>query len=165
MSGPANKRIKVAALEVTLDGQAMEIPAPLRNSLVAVYSHLESIALRRNALLASLTVDGVAIRLEKPMVPLRLFRRVEAVTARFDDFSVHLVPSLQRKLQHLHNRTGEGAPDYQALLVNGNAELDLILLDMEKVIAAQDPLMMSDLLEQDLCPWLREVEQAVNWMK
>ena len=208
MSGPANKRMKAVNLQVTLDGQPTEVPEPMWNSLVAVYTHLESIVLRRNALLVSLMVDGIPIRLEKPMVPLRLFRRVEAYTARFDDFAIHLVPSLQRKLQQLHQRMvvaaelaiinewpatvrlwwdllpdlkepllilnllarlpmpgGGMEPNYTELLKQCDARLNVILREMDKVVAAQEPLMLSDLLEQQLCPWLRELEQALAWGK
>jgi hypothetical protein len=77
-------------LEITLDGFPVELPAGHR-SLSAIRCYLEALALEKQRILYSLSVDGVPVNLALPLVRKGVFRRVDAGTAALKETSVLLL--------------------------------------------------------------------------
>ncbi|MFZ0826954.1 MAG: hypothetical protein WAO02_05990 [Verrucomicrobiia bacterium] len=74
-------------LEVRLDGLPVGLPAEQR-SLGAIRCHLESLALKRQRILYSLSVDGQPVNLALPMPGQGTFCRVEAGTVAVEELSL-----------------------------------------------------------------------------
>ena len=74
-------------VEITLDGLPVELPAGHR-SLSAIRCYLETLALERQRVLCSLSVDGELVNLALPLIRVGTFCRVEAGTAALKETSV-----------------------------------------------------------------------------
>jgi len=83
-------------VEITLDGMPVELPAGHR-SLSAIRCYLETLALEKQRILGSLSVDGEWVNLALPLVRTGTFRRVEAVTADLKETSVLLLKTAQQQ--------------------------------------------------------------------
>src|SRR5438132_6396451 len=75
MSGQNDDLGSSLPIQVILDGQPLEIPGHARESLAAVRAYLESLALQRNRVVATFTVDGVAINVQKAAIEFKEFHR------------------------------------------------------------------------------------------
>src|SRR5215469_15365363 len=76
-------------IRVTLDGETVVLPTG-RNSLGAVRSYLESVALGSQRVLAEFAVDGCAVNLSMPLDNLS-FRRVDAITVPLSELPLLLL--------------------------------------------------------------------------
>jgi hypothetical protein len=76
-------------IRVTLDGETVVLPSG-RNSLGAIRSYLESIALGSQRVLAEFAVDGCAVDLSMPLDKLS-FRRVDAITVPLSELPLLLL--------------------------------------------------------------------------
>ena len=76
-------------IRVTLDGETMVLPSG-RNSLGAIRSYLESVALASQRVLAEFAVDGCAVNLSMPLDNLS-FRRVDAITVPLSELPLLLL--------------------------------------------------------------------------
>lgn len=83
-------------IDVTLDGQAIEIPSE-RRSLSAVRAYLDSIALQKQRVLCTLVVDGEAANLTQPESSARPFARVEAATMCLNEVPIQLVKAAMQQ--------------------------------------------------------------------
>jgi hypothetical protein len=78
-----------AEIVVTLDSEAVALPAG-RNSLKAIRSYLESVALASQRILGEFVVDGCSVDLSLPLNNLS-FRRVDAVTVSLSELPLLLL--------------------------------------------------------------------------
>jgi hypothetical protein len=77
-------------VEITLDGLSVELPAGHR-SLSAIRCYLETLALEKQRILCSLSVDGESVNLALPLIRFRTFCRVDAGTAALKKTSLLLL--------------------------------------------------------------------------
>ena len=77
-------------VEVVLDGLPVELPSG-RHSLGAIRCHLEALALERQRILYSLSLDGQPVNLALPLPGQGNFFRVEAGTVALEETSLLLL--------------------------------------------------------------------------
>ena len=77
-------------IEVILDGSPVGLPAEYR-SLGAIRCHLEALALERQRILYSLSVDGQPVNLALPLRGRETFCRVEAGTVALEETALLLL--------------------------------------------------------------------------
>ncbi len=77
-------------IEVLLDGLPVELPSECR-SLAAIRCHLEALALGRQRILYSLSVDGQPVNRALPLRGREIFSRVEAGTVALEETSLRLL--------------------------------------------------------------------------
>ena len=77
-------------IQVTLDSETVVLPAG-RNSLNAIRSYLESLALGGQRLLAVFAVDGNPLNLSLPLVDQGTFFRIDAETLPLDELPLLLL--------------------------------------------------------------------------
>ncbi len=77
-------------MEVLLDGLPVGLPSGHR-SLAAIRCHLEALALERQRILYSLSVDGQPVNLALPLRGREVFNRVEAGTVALEETSLLLL--------------------------------------------------------------------------
>jgi len=77
-------------IEVTLDGLPVGLPSE-RRSLGAIRCHLEALALEKQRILYSLSVDGQPVNLALPLLGQGIFCRVEAGTVALEETSLLLL--------------------------------------------------------------------------
>jgi hypothetical protein len=82
-------------IEITLDGLPVELPLECC-SLNAIRCHLETLALEKQRILCSLSVDGESVNFFMPLVHQEAFCRIEAETIALKETSILL---LKRALQ------------------------------------------------------------------
>src|ERR1039458_909819 len=87
-----NTGLAVSAGEilVTLDSEVVVLPAG-RNSLNAIRSYLESLALAGQRVLAVLAVDGCPVNLSLPLIDQPAFCRIDAETLSLEEFPLLLL--------------------------------------------------------------------------
>lgn len=104
MQSPANKQPAIPRVQVTLDGQAVELTTQQGRSLQAIRTHLETVALKRSRVLFSLTVNGIPVSLGESMSPFKTFHKVVARTIGFGQLSFQLVGVAADQVNTLHER-------------------------------------------------------------
>ena len=103
MRESANQMPKSPTIEVTLDGDPVRLAAPA-NTLPAIRSQLETIALIRQRILFAFEVDGVPVSLAAPMVRISKFHRVAGSTIGFEDLREQLAQVALEQIQQLRSR-------------------------------------------------------------
>jgi hypothetical protein len=81
---------------VTLDCDQVAVPSG-RRSLSSIRSHLETLALARQRVLAEFSVDGAPVDLALPMETLS-FRRIDAVTIPLEEFPLLVLVTAARQV-------------------------------------------------------------------
>lgn len=105
MQSPANnKQPTIPRVQVTLDGQAVDLSLKQGKSLHAIRTRLETMALKRNRVLFSLTVNGVPVSLGESMSPFKTFHKVAARTISFSQLSFQLIGVAADQVNTLHER-------------------------------------------------------------
>ncbi len=82
-------------IETVLDGLPVKLPSG-RRSLNGIRCYLETLALEKQRILCSLSVDGESVNLSLPFIPQKTFSRIEAGTIALKETSVLI---LKRALQ------------------------------------------------------------------
>src|ERR1035441_174723 len=77
-------------VEITLDGLPVRLPSKHR-SLNAIRCHLETLALERQRILCSLSVDGQPVNLALPLLDPGIFCQIEAGTVALDEMPLLLL--------------------------------------------------------------------------
>jgi hypothetical protein len=198
VQGSTNKQPAPPRVQVTLDGQPVELSAKQGRSLQAIRSHLEAAALKRHRVLFSLAVNGVPVSLGESMSPFKTFHKVVARTIGFGQLSFQLVEVAADQVNLLHDRVERLAlqvminewakaeemwwdllPDLKdplmtlsfvppgiEFLPNGDEisaksikrftqDLVVIMEEIERILARQELIELSNALENQLMPWLR----------
>jgi hypothetical protein len=101
MAGPDS--FSTGAIEVRLDGIAVEIPAE-RRSFTAIRSYLESLALQQQRIVCALNVDGESVNLTQSRMDSRPFSHVEAETMSLAEVPLQLVKAALQQATTLRTR-------------------------------------------------------------
>jgi hypothetical protein len=105
VQSPANNnKPAIPRVQVTFDGQSLELPYKQGRSLQAIRTHLETLALKRHRVLFSLTVNGVPVSLGESMSPFKTFHKIVARTIGFGQLSLQLVAVAADQVNTLHER-------------------------------------------------------------
>jgi hypothetical protein len=87
---PSDSSLNSGEIEVVLDGLPVERPAN-RRSLVAIRSYLETLAMERQRILFSFSVDGRPASLAQPLATPERFSRVEAESMDLEEMPLQLL--------------------------------------------------------------------------
>jgi hypothetical protein len=130
---------------ITLDGLPVKPPAG-HCSLGAISCYLETLALERQHILCSLSVDGESVNLALPLIRDGTFCRVEAVTADLKETSVLLLKTAlqQADLAREHVETAITL----VLINNGRVARELWWSLARKL---KEPILMLSLLPDNAC--------------
>ena len=82
-------------IETVLDGLPVKLPSG-RRSLNGIRCYLETLALEKQRILCSLSVDGESVNLSLPFIPQKTFSRIEAGTIALKETPILI---LKRALQ------------------------------------------------------------------
>jgi hypothetical protein len=104
MQGSANKQPAIPKLQITLDGQPVALSVKQGRSLQAIRAHLEQVALKRQRVLFSLTINGTPVSLGEPLSPFKTFHKIAARTIGFDQLGFQLVAVAADQVNALHER-------------------------------------------------------------
>jgi hypothetical protein len=88
-------------LQVTVDGQPLELPEWLADSLPSIKTYLECLAMKKERVLWSLQVDGIKVDLADPAIPVNCFSRVRANTITYEQLATHLILAGHAKIKKL----------------------------------------------------------------
>jgi hypothetical protein len=135
----------LATLEVTLDGQPIRLPAE-RRSLNAIRCYLETLALERQRILFTFTVDGGPARSARPNGKKVSFTRVEGETVDLTDMPVHL---LETALQQTADARELVEKAVALVLINGGCPAQEFWWEMARKL--KEPLVTLSLLPESLC--------------
>ncbi|MGZ5544894.1 MAG: hypothetical protein ACXWIU_09475 [Limisphaerales bacterium] len=104
MQGSANRQPAIPKLQITLDGQPVALSVKQGRSLHAIRAHLEQVALKRQRVLFSLTINGTPVSLGEPLSPFKTFHKIAARTIGFDQLGFQLVAVAADQVNTLHER-------------------------------------------------------------
>src|SRR4051812_23960769 len=91
-------------VQVTLDGQPLDFPSPHARSLQAIRAHLETVALKRQRILYSLTVNGAPVSLADSISPFKTFHKIVGRTIGFSQLGFQLIEVASDQVNALHER-------------------------------------------------------------
>jgi hypothetical protein len=132
-------------VEVTLDGLLVELP-PERHSLTAVCSFLEALALQRQRILYSLTVDGEFVNPAQPPTTLKSFVCVEGKTLGLEDVPAQL---LEAALLQTANARARVESAVALVLINDDQHARELWWSLAKDL--KEPLVTVSLLPETIC--------------
>lgn len=104
MQGSANKQPAVPKVQITLDGQPVALSLKQGRSLHAIRCHLERVALKRQRVLFSLTINGTPVSLGESLSPFKRFHKIAARTIGFDQLGFQLVAVAADQVNSIHER-------------------------------------------------------------
>jgi hypothetical protein len=97
------------SLQVTIDDQPVDLPDWLSDTLPAIQTYLECMAMKKERVLWALEVDGVRVDLaDTAEQQLGSFRRIQAQTIGFAELRGHLLKAGRSKLTELLDHIEEG---------------------------------------------------------
>jgi hypothetical protein len=86
-------------IEITLDGLPVRLPSG-RRSLNAIRCYLETLALEKQRVLCSLSVDGEPVNISLPLIHQEAFCRIEAETIALNETSILLLKRALQQVEH-----------------------------------------------------------------
>src|SRR6185295_10562422 len=89
-SNPFETQLVHRQIEVMLDGLPVALPAE-RSSLIGIRSYLETVALERQRILCSFSVDGEQANLSHQLTNRKKFNRVEARTITLEEMPLQIL--------------------------------------------------------------------------
>ena len=104
MQGSANKQPAIPRVQITLDGQPLALAGKQSRSLQAIRSHLERVALKRNRVLFSLTINGTPVGVGDSLLRFKSFHKIAARTIGFNQLGFQLVAVAADQVNALHDR-------------------------------------------------------------
>lgn len=132
-------------IEITLDGLPVELPTG-HHSLGAIRCYLETLALERQRILGSLSVDGEWVNLSLPLVLTGTFCRVEAGTADLKETSVLLLKTALQQAD-LARQCAETA--ITLVLINDDHVARELWWNLARQL--KEPVLTLSLLPDDSC--------------
>lgn len=90
-----------STLQVSLDGQPIQLPHWLAESLHSIRTYIECIAMKQHRVLWSLLVDGIKLDLSEPEAEIEPCRTVRAQTISYDELAERLLSSGRDKAREL----------------------------------------------------------------
>ena len=169
-------------LEITLDGLPVALPAGHR-SLSAIRCYLETLALEKQRILCSLSVDGEPVNLALPLNHDGAFCRIDAGTAALKETSVLLLINDGRVARELWWNLARQLkepvltlsllPDNACGPANGGASLTqlrkwqleqvaAIIRDVDEACRSEDTIPLSNALENRVLPWLQQLNELIS---
>jgi hypothetical protein len=136
MQGSANKQPAIPRVQITLDGQPVPLATNHGRSLQAIRAHLERVALKRQRVLFSLTVNGTPVSLGESLSPFKTFHKIAARTIRFDQLGFQLVAVAADQVNTLHERVERLALQ---VMINEWPKAEQLWLDLMPEL--KDPLL------------------------
>lgn len=132
-------------IRVTLDSETVVLPAG-RNSLNAIRSYLETIALANQRVLAFFAVDGAPVNLSLPLVGSGSFIRVDAETLPLDELPLLLLTTAGQQV----DRARESVETALTLVLINNS---YTAWELWWKIACQlkEPVLTLSLMPENLC--------------
>jgi hypothetical protein len=132
-----------SAIEVKLDGLALEIPAE-RRTLGGICSYLESVALHQHRILCSLAVDGAPINLTQPPDDAKTFASIEAETMGLSDVPSQLIKAALTQTISLRDRVQSAV---SLVLINERQQAHALWWGLS--LALKEPLLTLSLLPEN----------------
>ena len=86
-------------IETVLDGLPVKLPSG-RRSLNGIRCYLETLALEKQRILCSLSVDGESVNLSLPFIPQKTFSRIEAGTIALKETSILILRRALQQAEH-----------------------------------------------------------------
>jgi hypothetical protein len=86
-------------VEATLDGLPVKLPSG-RRSLNGIRCHLETLALEKQRILCSFSIDGESVNLSLPFIQQKAFRRIEARTVALKETSILILKRALQQAEH-----------------------------------------------------------------
>lgn len=117
-----------SAFQVTMDGQPVDLPDWLGESLDAIKTYLECIAMKEERVLWTLQVDGIKLDLAEPDLLIDAFNSVRANTISYDELAERLVTAGRTKV---HELLTELEPAVLNVLINDTAFAERLWYDWE----------------------------------
>lgn len=136
MQGSANKQPAIPRVQITLDGQPLALAGKQSRSLQAIRSHLERVALKRNRVLFSLTINGTPVGVGEPLVQFKSFHKVAARTISFGQLGFQLVAVAADQVNALHERVERASLQ---VMINDWAKAEQLWWDLMPEL--KDPLL------------------------
>jgi hypothetical protein len=133
-------------IEVKLDGSVVELPAE-RRSFAAIRSYLESLALKQQRILCSLSVDGEPAALIEPRRSSKPFSVVEGETMSLSEVPAQLIGAA---LEQTGKARAQVQSAVELVLINSNDRAREIWWDI--ATALKEPLLTLTLLPDKACP-------------
>lgn len=131
------------ALQVTMDGQPLQLPEWLSSSLSSIRTYLECVAMKSDRVLWTLRVDGVKLDLTDSSFPTDCFRVVRANTISYDELSQRLISAGQLKVHELLDLTANAS---LTLLINDDQYAHQLWADWEPQL--REPLFSLRALDE-----------------
>jgi hypothetical protein len=122
-------------LQIVVDGQPLELPNWLADSLPSIKTYLECMAMKKERVLWSLQVDGMKVDLADPAVPVSSFSRVRANTITYEQLGTRLISAGLSKLKSLKAELSEAV---LLVLINDWSEAEKLWQEWEPQL--QEPL-------------------------
>jgi hypothetical protein len=136
MQGSANKQPAIPRVQITLDGQPLALQGKQGRSLNAIRAHLERVALKRNRVLFSLTVNGTPVGVGDSLVNFKSFHKINARTISFGQLGYQLVAVAADQVNTLHERVERLALQ---VMINSWAKAEQLWWDLMPEL--KDPLL------------------------
>jgi hypothetical protein len=136
MQGSANKQPAIPRIQITLDGQPLALSGKQGRSLHAIRSHLERVALKRNRVLFSLTVNGTPVGVGESLLQFKNFHKIAARTIGFNQLGFQLVAVAADQVNTLHERVERLALQ---VMINDWAKAEQLWWDLMPEL--KDPLL------------------------
>ena len=142
-----NTGLAVSAGEilVTLDSEMVVLPVG-RNSLNAIRSYLESLALAGQRVLAVLAVDGCPVNLSLPLVDQPAFCRIDAETLSLEELPLLLLTTAGQQVDR-----ARAAVEAALTLVLINNPATARELWWNLACQLKDPVLTLSLMPENLC--------------
>ena len=107
MSVSLKPKRKPVTLRVELDGQSVELPRQMENSLVAIRAYLEFLALQQRRVLSGFLVDGMEVQQISGEAPTNGYRLIRADSISFEQLSRRLIGTACRQVRFLASQLEE----------------------------------------------------------
>jgi hypothetical protein len=145
MQGSANRQPAIPKLQITLDGQPVALSIKQGRSLQAIRAHLEQVALKRQRVLFSLTINGTPVSLGEPLSPFKTFHKIAARTIGFDQLGFQLVAVAADQVNTLHERAERLALQ---VMINEWPKAEALWWDLMPEL--KDPLLTLSFIPQNV---------------
>ena len=130
---------------ITLDGLPVSPPSE-RRSLNAIRCHLETLALEKQRILCSLSVDGEMINLALPLLDPETFSRVEAGTVALEEMPLLLLKKAFQQTDYVRECVETALT---LVLINDGDVAHEVWWNLAKKL--KEPVLTLSLLPDDIC--------------
>lgn len=130
---------------ISLDGSPVEVPSE-RRSLNSIRCYLEALALERQRVLFSLSVDGQWVNLVLPLAQTARFNRIEAESVPLDESALLILKTALQQTEHARERV-EAA--FTLVLINSRKVARELWWNLARQL--KEPILTLSLLPDGAC--------------